>query len=155
MQLACVGHPLVDQHQTRAVLDEELAQPVAGAGGTLIVGGHARECLGAAELPRQLAPEGAHHSAVVLAGVAGGDPVADQHDTTDRGQFGGASGLQHLVDAGESGRARAGEQVEECQHRVGLAAAEVGLELHDRVAARSLTAAVTAPVSNRRRLSVR
>ena len=43
--------------------------------------------------------------------------------------------LQHGVDAQQLARGRAGEQVIERQHRVRLAAAEVGLELHDRVAA--------------------
>ena len=138
VELARVGDPLVDQDQTRSVLDEKLAQPVAGAGGMLVVSGHARERLGSAELPRQLAPEGLYHGAVGLGNrIAGRDAVADQHDTTHRGQFGGAGVLQHLVDAGQTGRAHSGEQVEERQHRVGLATAEVGLELHDRVAARS------------------
>ena len=42
---------------------------------------------------------------------------------------------QDRVHAGQLARVRSREQVVERQHRVGLAAAEVGLELHHRVAA--------------------
>ena len=66
VELARVGHPLVDQDQARPVLVEQLAQHVAGAGRLLVVGLDAREGLLAAELPGQLAPQRAHHRAVGL-----------------------------------------------------------------------------------------
>ena len=48
----------------------------------------------------------------------------------------GDSGLrQHRIDAEQLAMRRAREQVVQRQHRVGLAAAEVGLELDDRIAA--------------------
>ncbi len=45
--------------------------------------------------------------------------------------------LEHLLDARQLGGGRAAEQVVEREHRVRLAAAEVGLELDDRIAARA------------------
>ena len=68
-------------------------------------------------------------------GVAGRDLVAHQHDAPGGRQRLGPGLLQHRVDARQLGGGDAGEQVVERQHRVRLAAAEVGLELHHRVAA--------------------
>src|SRR5690606_39795016 len=42
---------------------------------------------------------------------------------------------KHCVNAGEFPGRRAAEQVVEREHRVSLAAAEIGLELHDRITA--------------------
>ena len=137
VELARVGHPLVDQDQARAVLVEQLAQHIAGAGRLLVVGRTRCEGLLAAELPGQLAPQRAHHRAVGLRDrVAGRDLVAHQHHAPD-----GRQRLRARPPActasmpGSSLGADAGEQVVERQHRVRLAAAEVGLELHHRVAA--------------------
>ena len=136
VELAGVGHPLVDQDQARPVLVEQLAEHVAGAGRLLVVGLDAGERLLAAELPGQLAPERAHHGAVGLGGgIAGRDLVAHQHHAPGGRQRLGARLLHHRVDAHQLRGRDAREQVVERQHRVRLAAAEVGLELHDRVAA--------------------
>ena len=136
MELARVGHPLVDQDQARPVLLEQLAQHVARVRGLLVVGLDAREGLLAAELPGQLAPQRAHHRAVRLGdGIAGRDLVPHQHHALRLGQALHARVGQHRVHASQLARVRPGEQVVERQHRVGLAAAEVGLELHHRVAA--------------------
>jgi len=66
VQLSSVGHPLVDQHEAGAIFLEQLAQDVPGAGGLLVVLLDAGIGLLAAELPRQLAPEGSHHGTVGL-----------------------------------------------------------------------------------------
>ena len=137
VELAGVGHPLVDQDQARPVLVEQLAQHVAGVGRLLVVGLDARVGLLAAELPGQLAPQRADHGAVGLGdGIAGRDLVADQHDALRLGQRSSRPPrpAPRRRPASSPGAAP-GEQVVERQHRVGLAAAEVGLELHDRVAA--------------------
>ena len=56
VQLAGVGHPLVDEDQAGAVFVEELAQRIARIRRLLVVGCNAGERLLAAQLPRQLAP---------------------------------------------------------------------------------------------------
>ena len=137
VELARVGHPLVDQDQARPVLVEQLAQHVAGARRLLVVGLDAGERLLAAELPGQLAPQRAHHRAVGLGdGIAGRDLVAHQHHALAPSAASStpASASTASTPASSLGR-DAGEQVVERQHRVRLAAAEVGLELHHRVAA--------------------
>lgn len=88
------------------------------------------------ELAHQLAPERAHHRAVGLGDrVAGRDLVAHQHDAPDLRQVLHARLSEHPVHAGQLTRSDPREQVVERRHRVRLAAAEVGLELHHRVAA--------------------
>ena len=100
VELARVGHPLVDQDQARPVLVEQLAQHVAGAGRLLVVGLDARERLLAAELPGQLAPQRAHDGAVGLGdGIAGRDLVAHQHHAPGGRQRLCARLLHHAVDA--------------------------------------------------------
>ena len=104
----------------------------------LVIGGHARERFRSPELPRQLAPEGSHHGAVGLGDrVARRDAVADQHGAAHGRQPSSVYALQHLVDAGQTGRRRPREQVVQRQHRVSLATAEVRLQLHHRVASAS------------------
>jgi hypothetical protein len=136
VELARIGHPLVDQDHARAVVVEQLAQHVAGAGRFLVVGGQPRERLSAAKLPGQFAPQRTHERAVGLGRrVARRNLVAHQHHAPDGRNPAGARGGHHFVDAGQLGRRDAREQVVERQHRVRLAAAEVGLQLHHRVAA--------------------
>ena len=136
MKLARVGDPFIDQDQAGAVFLEQFAQRIAGAGGLVVVGRDARIGGPAPQLPGQFAPQRAHHRAVALAHrIAGRDLVADQHDAARGGQLCDLGLLQDAVDAREFQRIDAGEQVVQGQHRVGFAAAEVGLKLHHRIAA--------------------
>src|SRR5690606_39187134 len=90
-----------------------------------------------AELPGQFAPEGPDHGPIGFGdGVAGRDLVPDEDDTPHRGKLRRPRLLEHAVDPEEFGGWDAGEEVVEGEHRVRLPAAEVGLELDDRVAAR-------------------
>ena len=137
VELPRVGDPLVDQDQTRPVVDQQLPQGVARAGGAFVVLGDARVGLRAADLPRQLAPHRAHHRAVVLGDrIARRDAVAHQNRGLLPVRQRRDAGVPHQrVYAGQRARGNAGAEVVEREHRVGLAAAEVGLQLHDRVAA--------------------
>ena len=137
VELTRVGDPLVDQDQARPVVDQKLPQGVARAGGVLVVLGDARVGFRAADLPRQLAPQGAHDRAVVLGDrVARRDAVAHQNHGPVHVRQRRHAGFPHqCIDAGQLARGNAGAEVVEREHRVGLAAAEVGLKLHDRVAA--------------------
>ena len=67
--------------------------------------------------------------------IAGRDLVADQDDASRLRQLLDLGFLHHRIDADQLTRSGAGEQMIQRQHRVRLAAAEVGLELHDRIAA--------------------
>ena len=134
MELARVGHPLVDQDQAGVVGVEQLAQDITGARGLLIIGTQALEGLRATKLPGQLAPQRAHHRAIGLFNwVAGRDFVADQHHAPGGWQCGCPGVLHHAVDARQLARGCPREEMVKREHRVRLAAAEVGLELHDRV----------------------
>ena len=136
VKLARIGDPFIDEDQAGAVFLEQLAQRVAGTGGLVVVGGDTRIGGLAPQLPGQLAPQRAHHRAVALGyRIAGRDLVADQHDAAHGGQFFGLCFLQDGIDAGKFERIDAREQVVQGQHRVSLAAAEVGLKLHHRIAA--------------------
>ena len=139
VELAGIGHPLVDQDQAGAVLVHQLAQHVARAGGPLVVGAHPLIGSAAPQLPGQLAPQGAHQRTVGLTDrVAGRQLEPDQDDSAHgRQRCIAARLLEHALDAGQVGGRDAGEEVIERQHGVGLAAAKVGLELHHRVAALS------------------
>ena len=108
MQLTGVGHPFVDQHEARAILDEQLPEHVPRAGGFLIVLGDARVGLLAAQLIRQLAPQRPHHRAVGLGDrVAGRDLVAHQHDAPCGRQVLHPGFSQHGIHAGQFARGRA------------------------------------------------
>ena len=136
MQLTCVGDPLVDQNQARTVLDEQLAQHVARARRLLIVLGDAGERLLAAKLPGQLAPQRTDHGAVRLGRrISWGDLVADEHHALHLRQALGAGLAHHRIGAGQVRDRRPGKQVIQGEHRVRLAAAEVRLQLDDRIAA--------------------
>ena len=138
VQLARVGDPLVDQDQARPVLDEKLLQHVAGARRALVVGRDARVRRRAPQLPRQLAPQRPHHRAVRLGdGIARRDADAHQDHPAHRRRRRGAGLPQQRVDAGQLARRGAGKEVVQGEHRVGLAAAEVGLQLHHRIAGRA------------------
>ena len=149
VQLAGVGDILVDQDQGRAVVCQQLTEGVAGVGGVLVVGAHAFvgsarfavAASGMAQLPGKLAPQSAHLGAVRLGDwVAGRDAVADEDDSVDPRQFGHFGSLHDVVDAVQLAGLRAREQVIESEHGVGLAAAEVGLQLHDGLAALAVQA---------------
>ena len=129
VELACVGHPLIDQDQAWPVLLEQLAQHVAWVRRPLVVGLDARERLLAAELVCQLAPQRAHHGPVRLGDrIPWRDLVSHQDHALHLGQALHTRGGEHCVDTGQFARFRPREQVVERQHGVGLAAAEVGLE---------------------------
>jgi hypothetical protein len=136
VKLPRVGHPLIDQDQARAVLLEQLAQRIARARRLLIVRLNPRERLLAPKLPGQLAPQRPDNGAVRLDGrIARRDLVADQDHPPGARERRGISRLHHHVDSWQVTGRDAGEEMIERQHRVRLAAAEVRLELHDRVAA--------------------
>ena len=136
MELARVRHPLVDQDETRPILVKNLAERIAGAGRALVVPGDARVRGSLPQLPGELAPQGADDRAVGLGGgIARRNLVADQNHPLRHRQAFRARFAQHGVDADQLARWRAGEQVVQGKHRMRLAAAEVGLQLHDRVAA--------------------
>ena len=136
VQLAGVGHPLVDKDEAGAVFVEELAQCIARIRRLFVVGRNPGECLLAAQLPRQLAPEGSDNRAVGFRHrVPRRDLVADQHHPTCRPELRCLRLLQHGVDSGQLPRCGPGKQVIQGQHGVGLAATEVGLQLNDGVAA--------------------
>ena len=136
MELTCIGHPFVDQDQAWPVLDEQLAQGIAGAGGLFVIGPNAGKGLGAPELPGQFPPEGAHHGPVGFGDrVAGRNPVAHQYHAPGSRKFQAPGLLHDRVDAGQLRGRNAGEQVIERQHGVGFAAAEIGLELYHRIPA--------------------
>ena len=59
---------------------------------------------------------------------------AHQHRAPDLGQDRDSGGGEHSLDAGQLLAGVSGEQMVERQHRVGLAAAEVGLQVDHRVA---------------------
>ena len=142
MELAGVGHPLVDQDEAGAVRVEQLTEPVARIRRPLVILSDELvglpRLLGAAgrlaELPRQLAPQRVHPRSVgLLARVAGRDLVAHQDGPVRLRDRLHPRFLEHLLDAHQPRWVGARDQVVEGQHRVRLAAAEVGLELHHRV----------------------
>ena len=123
----------------------------------VVVVGDERVALRAAELPGQLAPERADHGAVGL-GVrgAGRDLLCRPAPRVRRRRrrFSPASASTAL-DARQLARRVAAGEVVEREHRVGLAAAEVGLELDDRVAALACETPDGVDAAGSRRLSVR
>ena len=149
MELAGVGDILVDEDQGGAVVCQQLAEGVAGVGGVLVVGAHAleggarlaRAAGGMAELPGKLAPQRAHLGAVGLGDwVAGRDAVADEDDAVDAWEFVHFRRLHDVIDAVQLAGLRAGKEVVEGEHGVRLAAAEVGLQLDDGLAALAIQA---------------
>ena len=136
VKLAGVGDPLVDEDQAGAVIVEELAQRIAGVRRLLVVGCDAVERLPAAQLPRQLAPEGSNDRAVIFRHrVPRRDLVADQHHQACGPELRCLRFLEHGVNTGQLPRRRPREQVVQGEHGVGLAAPEVGLQLNDGIAA--------------------
>ena len=57
MQLAGVGHPLIDEDQAGTIFIEEFPQCIAWTCRLFVVGRDARERLLATQLPRQFAPK--------------------------------------------------------------------------------------------------
>src|SRR3712207_2827961 len=109
----------------------ELPQvPGAGADAAAVVLGDQAVAVGAQELPGQLAPDGVDLAAIGLAvGAAGREGRADQDGPSHLRGLRDAGPLEHRLDAGQLAGAGAAEEVEEGQHAVRLATAEVGLEL--------------------------
>ena len=102
----------------------------------LVVPGDARIGGGTPQLPGKLAPQGTDDRTVGLgSGIARGNLVADQNHALRHWKAFRIRFAQHGVDADQLTRRRAREQVVQGKHRMRLAAAEVGLQLHDRVAA--------------------
>ena len=136
VQLASVGHPLVNEDLAGAVFVEEFAQCIARVCRVLVVRRDTGKCLLAAQLPRQLAPEGSNHRAVGFRHrVPRRDLVADQHHPPGRPELRCLRFLEHGVDSGQISRCGPREQVIQGEHGVGLAAPEVRLQLNDGVAA--------------------
>ena len=88
------------------------------------------------ELPGELAPERAHLNAVIDAWLRGREGGSDKDYALDGRDLGYPRLRQDRLDAGEFRRVCAGHEVVEREHRVRLAAAEVGLEIDDRLALR-------------------
>ncbi len=57
MQLARVGHPLVDEHHARTEVVEEAAKGVAGARALFVIGGDTVVANPPAQLPGELDPQ--------------------------------------------------------------------------------------------------
>src|SRR5690606_4646598 len=136
VELARIGDPFVDQHHARPVVLEQLAQHVAGTGSTLIIRADALVGLLSAELPGKLAPQRADDDAVRFRdGIARRDLVAHEHGATRRRKLRNLGLGHHGIYTRQLSGTCARKQVVKREHRVRLAAAEVSLELHDRVAA--------------------
>jgi hypothetical protein len=144
VELASVGDPLVDEDEAGPVRVEELAERIARARRPLVVRADTLERLPrlagparrVAELPGELAPERPDERAVLLAdGVPGRDAIPDEDDAARDGQLLRPRLLKDGVDPRELTGVASREQVVEREHRVRLPAAEVRLELNDRVAA--------------------
>ena len=88
--------------------------------------------LGAAELPGELAPDRVDLGAVVLDDAGRAEVVADDGDAVDLGALVAVGEQQLLRLLRELTHRQAGRDVPQRQHRVGLAATEVGLEVDDR-----------------------
>ena len=135
VQLAGIGDPFVDQDQAGAILVEEFLQRIAGVGGVLVVLFDELVAFLAAELPGDFAPEGADDGPVgLLVRLARRNLRTDEDGAfyvlgNRDGEF-----FDQFLDAGQFARWSSGEHVIECQLGVGLAAAEVGLQLDDRIA---------------------
>ena len=137
LELAHVGHQLVHQDDAGGIGAEQGLQgrlTRRGAGGVGVR--HQGVAGGAAQLPGQVAPEGVEGLAVAHQGLVGGGLVAVEDHHPRPGQAGDPGGVQQGGDPGEvaGGDGGAGEVID--RHLgVGLAAAEGGLELDDRIAA--------------------
>ena len=94
--------------------------------------GDERVRLRAAELPGQLAPDRVDLGAVVLGHAGRAEVVADDGDAVDLGARVAVGGQQLLGLLREVAHRKAGGDVPQRQHRVGLAATEVGLQVDDR-----------------------
>ena len=117
MQLTRIGYPFIDQDQGWAVFLEQFAQHITRAGGLLIIGLYASECLLAAQLPCQLAPQCAHHGAIGLRNrIARRNLVSDQDNALCLRQSLYASVCQQSVHASKFPRRYSGEQVIQRQH---------------------------------------
>ncbi len=134
VQLPCIGHPFINQNQTRRILPQQLADGVAGIGRRLVCFLHHGVAILPAKLPCELAPECSDDCAVVLpVGLTGRNLVADDDDAANSfGQLAFCL-LEHDLQPREILLRMSGKQVVESEHRMGLAAAEIGLQFHHRI----------------------
>ena len=154
VELAGVGDPLVDQDEARGVRFEELDERRARTRPSSVGFGNGVIGIPATELPCELAPDRVDLRAIrFLVDLTGASIWPDQHRTLglDRPN---AHLLEDRLHARKLRRRRATRQVVERDQRVRLAAAEVGLQLDDRIAALAAQPA-SALTSNSRRPSVR
>ncbi len=136
VKLSRVRHPLINQDQTRAVLLHQLPEHVAWAGRLLVVRLYPGVRFLPAELPRNLPPERVDYRPIRFhQRIAGRDPVPHEHHASRCRRFFDPGFLEKVAHSRQADRVDAGEQVVQRHHGVGLAAAEVGLELYHRVAA--------------------
>ena len=139
VKLACVRHPLVDQDQRWAKLPEYLVDLVAGVRARLVSRPHQLVGRAPTQLPRQLAPQRPDLGTVVLhERRPGRDLVADQDRALHALRRRYPRLVQHGLQTRERPLIHAREQVEEREHRVRLAPAEVRLQLDHGVSARSV-----------------
>ena len=135
-ELAGVGHPLVDEHHGRPEPPEQLPQCRAGVGAGLVVAPNQLVTLEPAELIGQMAPQRVQSDAAAAGQRGGrGDGLAHQHGPGDLWGQGQVLLGQQLAHAGQVAGGRARGQVVQGDEAMGLAAAEVGLQLDHRVAA--------------------
>ena len=136
VELARVGDPLVDEDEAGAVLLEELLQGRARVGASTVGIGDKRVAFCPAELPGQLAPERVDLDPVAP-GVDGARPDlgADEHGAIRLRQRADPRILEQLIDAEQILCRRTSGDVVEREQGVRLAAAEVGLQVDDRIAA--------------------
>ena len=107
-----------------------------GAGGhpLLVAASDEAIALGTAELIGELAPEGVHDGAIGIGGgLRGAEGGAHQYGAGGPGNGGDAHLTAHLIEARQAGQGLTGAEVVQGQHRVGLAATEVGLQLDHRL----------------------
>lgn len=57
MELARIGHPFIDENETRPILFEQLAKHISRTGGLFIIGLDAGKRLLGAQLPGQFGPQ--------------------------------------------------------------------------------------------------
>ena len=139
VDLAEIGDPLVDEDEAGRVFPEDAFEDVRPRrDATGVVLGNQVEGIRAAQLPRQLTPCGADPAPTLRADhVLRATRRADHHRPAHPRRHRRAVFGQELVEARQVSRRRPSRHVVEGEHGVGLAAAEVGLKLHHRIAPRA------------------
>jgi len=136
VELAGVRDPLVDQDEAWRVRPEEVHERLSRVRPGAIGVGDERMAVCAAELPGQLAPQGADVGSVGLARDGRGlEPVTDENRGRRAGRRSQLRLGEHALDARQVRGRVAGREVQQRDERVGLAAAEVRLQRDDRIPA--------------------